>query len=83
MTIKVHHRKNGTFAAEIPTGDGNIIVFSHLHDHDPGHSDQYEVLRGVLLEVYGLILPPLSEVGLAEPGDAEVVAEDSVDVISA
>lgn len=73
MTITVHHLKTGTFAAEIPGETGNIVVFSSPYDHDPGHSDQYEVLRNVVRKTYGLILPPLYETHLIEPGEEKVL----------
>ncbi len=76
MIITVYHRKNGTFAAEIPAEEGNIIVFSYQYDNDPGHSDQYDVLRNVMRDAYGLLLPPLSETSLIEPGEEKVIAKE-------
>lgn len=75
MIVTVYHRKNGTFAAEIPTEKGNIVVFSYPYDHDPGHSDPYNVLRNVIKDVYGLILPPISETNLIDPGEEKLNAE--------
>lgn len=75
MIVTVYHRKNGTFAAEIPTEEGNIVVFSYPYDHDPGHSDHYDVLRNVIRDAYGLILPPLSKTHLIDPGEEKLDVE--------
>lgn len=77
MKLTLHHLKNGTFAAEVPTDAGNVVVFSTPYDTDPGHSDQYTVLAEVLRRTFGLNLPPISETNLFDPG------EDTVEAIQA
>lgn len=74
MTLTLHYLDDGTFAAEIPTEDGNRIVFSKSYDTDPAHSNPYAVLAAVLLSMYRIILPPISETNLIEPGEADVTA---------
>lgn len=76
MIVTVYHRKNGTYAAEVPGKDGNVVVYASSHDADPGHSDQYEVLRAALLNVYGVMLPALSETGLVNPGKEVLYAQE-------
>lgn len=73
MKLTLHHLADGTFAAEIPTESGEPqIVFSAPFDDDAGRIDHYTVLASVLLRLYGLILPPMSETNLAEPGEETV-----------
>ena len=76
MIVTVYHRKNGTYAAEVPGRDGNRLIFASSYDPDPGHSDQYEVLRAALLNIYGVMLPALSETGLVDPGKEMLFAEE-------
>lgn len=76
MTLTIHHLPDGTFAAEIPTESGEPkIVFSAPYDSDAGRIDQYSVLAAVLLRLCGLILPPISETNLTEPGADIVTAK--------
>ena len=76
MTLTLHHLPNGTFAAEVPTESGDPqIVFSAPFDDDAGRMDHYTVLAAVLLRMFGLILPPLSETHLTEPGEETVTAK--------
>lgn len=76
MKLTLHHLPDGTFAAELPSSNAEPhIVFSALYDSDSGRIDQYSVLAAVLLRMFGLILPPLSETHLAEPGEETVTAK--------
>lgn len=76
MKLTLHHLPDGTFAAEIPTVTGEPkIVFSKPFDSDSGRIDHYTVLAAVLLRMFGLILPPLSETHLTEPGEETVTAK--------
>ena len=76
MKLTVHHLPDGTFAAEVPTVTGEPkIVFSKPFDSDSGRIDHYTVLAAVLLRMFGLILPPLSETHLTEPGEETVTAK--------
>ena len=69
MTLTIHHLPDGTFAAEIPTETGELqIVFSAPYDDDAGRIDHYSVLARVLLSVFRIILPPINETKLNEPG---------------
>ena len=76
MKLTVHHLPDGTFAAEVPTESGDPqIVFSAPFDDDAGRMDHYTVLAAVLLRMFGLVLPPLSETHLTEPGEETVTAK--------
>lgn len=76
MKLTLHHLADGTFAAEVPTESGEPqIVFSAPFDDDAGRMDHYTVLAAVLLRMFGLILPPLSETHLTEPGEETVTAK--------
>ena len=76
MKLTVHHLPDGTFAAEVPTVTGEPkIVFSKPFDSDSGRIDHYTVLASALLRMFGLILPPLSETHLTEPGEETVTAK--------
>lgn len=76
MKLTLHHLPDGTFAAEVPTVTGEPkIVFSKPFDSDSGRIDHYTVLAAVLLRMFGLILPPLSETHLTEPGEETVTAK--------
>lgn len=76
MKLTLHHLADGTFAAEVPTESGEPqIVFSAPFDDDAGRMDHYTVLAAVLLRMFGLILPPLSETHLTEPGEEIVTAK--------
>ena len=76
MKLTLHHLADGTFAAEVPTESGEPqIVFSAPFDDDAGRVDHYTVLAAVLLRMFGLILPPLSETHLTEPGEETVTAK--------
>ena len=76
MKLTLHHLADGTFAAEVPTESGDPqIVFSAPFDDDAGRMDHYTVLAAVLLRMFGLILPPLSETHLTEPGEETVTAK--------
>lgn len=73
MSLTLHHLEDGTFAAEIPTEDGEKeIVFSSPYDDDAGRMDHYAILAHVLLTVFKIILPPISETNLKEPGEDTV-----------
>lgn len=73
MKLTLHHLADGTFAAEIPTESGEPqIVFSAPFDDDAGRMDHYSVLAAALLRLFGLILPPMSETNLTEPGEETV-----------
>lgn len=76
LTLTLHHLPDGTFAAEVPTitGEPNI-VFSKPFDSDSNRIDQYSVLAAALLRMFGLVLPPLSETHLTEPGEETVAAK--------
>lgn len=76
MKLTLHHLADGTFAAEVPTESGEPqIVFSSPFDDDAGRMDHYTVLAAVLLRMFGLVLPPLSETHLTEPGEETVTAK--------
>ena len=76
MKLTLHHLADGTFAAEVPTESGEPqIVFSAPFDDDAGRMDHYSVLASVLLNLFGLILPPLSETSLTEPGEETVTVK--------
>lgn len=76
MKLTLHHLADGTFAAEVPTESGDPqIVFSAPFDDDAGRMDHYTVLAAVLLRMFGLVLPPLSETHLTEPGEETVTAK--------
>ena len=76
MKLTLHHLADGTFAAEVPTETGEpSIVFSKPYDSDSGRIDHYTVLAFVLLRMFGLILPPLSETSLTEPGEETVTVK--------
>lgn len=76
MKLTLHHLTDGTFAAEVPTESGEPqIVFSAPFDDDAGRMDHYTVLAAVLLRMFGLVLPPLSETHLTEPGEETVTAK--------
>ena len=76
MKLTLHHLADGTFAAEVPTETGEpSIVFSKPYDSDSGRIDHYTVLASVLLRMFGLILPPLSETSLTEPGEETVTVK--------
>lgn len=69
MNLTIHHLPDGTFAAEIPNETGESqIVFSAPYDDDAGRIDHYSVLARVLLSVFRIILPPINETKLNEPG---------------
>ena len=73
MILKIHHLEDGTFAAEVPTAEGEPeIVFSAPYDDDAGRIDHYTVLARVLLTLWGIVLPPISETKLKEPGQDSV-----------
>ena len=72
MIVKVHHLKDGTFAAEIPDIERPVVVRSNVFYSVHCHEDQYDVLRTALLKFYGLLLPPMWETNLLEPGEDEV-----------
>lgn len=73
MTLTLYHLADGTFAAEVPTESGEPqIVFSAPFDDDAGRMDHYSVLAHVLLSMFRIILPPISETGLIEPGEETV-----------
>ena len=71
-TLIMHHLQNGTFAAEIPTPDGPALIFSSRYASDSNRESQYTILASLLRLAYGLILPPLCETKLIEPGKDEV-----------
>lgn len=76
MTLTLHHLENGTFAAEVPTSAGTHIVFSSYYASDAGRESQYTILASLLRLAFGLVLPPLNETDLMEPGsDQEVTAK--------
>ena len=76
MTLTLHHLKNGTFAAEVPSPDGPQIVFSSNYASDSNRESQYTVLAALLKLAFGLVIPPLNETNLMEPGtDEEVTAK--------
>lgn len=76
MTLTLHHLKNGTFAAEVPSPDGPQIVFSSRYASDANRESQYTVLAALLKLAFGLVIPPLNETNLTEPGtDEEVTAK--------
>lgn len=73
MKLTLHHLDNGTFAAEIPTESGEKeIVFSSSYDTNAERVDHYSVLSRILRASWGIILPPISETGLTEPGEETV-----------
>lgn len=78
LTITVHHLKSGAFAAEVPTNEGTVVVFSTPYDMDPGHSDQYDILTEVLKRSFGMNLPPISKTRLLDPGLEEVTVTGDV-----
>jgi len=76
MKLTLHHLPDGTFAAELPSPNAEPhIVFSAPYDSDSGRIDQYSVLAAVLLRMFGLVIPPLSETHLTEPGEETVTAK--------
>lgn len=76
MKLTLHHLADGTFAAEVPTETGEPeIVFSKPYDSDSGRIDHYTILSAALLRMFGLILPPLSETNLTEPGEETVIVK--------
>lgn len=76
MKLTLHHLPDGTFAAEVPTVTGEPkIVFSKPFDSDSGRIDHYTVLAAVLLRMFGLVLPPIGETKLKEPGEQTVNAK--------
>ena len=76
MKLTIHHLPDGTFAAEIPTGEEKpTVVFSSPYDSDAGRMDQYAVLSAVLLRLFRIVLPPVSETKLNEPGEDTVTAK--------
>lgn len=76
MTLTLHHLKNGTFAAEVPSPDGPQIVFSSRYASDANRESQYAVLSALLKLAFGLVIPPLNETNLTEPGtDQEITAK--------
>ena len=76
MTLTLHHLKNGTFAAEVPSPDGLQIVFSSNYASDSNRESQYTVLAALLKLAFGLVIPPLNETSLTEPGtEQEVTAK--------
>ena len=76
MTVTLHHLKNGTFAAEVPSPDGPQIVFSSNYASDSNRESQYTVLAALLKLAFGLVIPPLNETNLTEPGtEQEVTAK--------
>lgn len=72
MTITMHHLKDGTFTAEVPTVEGTALIFSSRYASDSNRESQYDVLASLLEVVYHLVIPPLCETKLIEPGEAEV-----------
>ena len=74
MTLILHHLKNGTFAAEVPSPDGPQIVFSSRYASDANRESQYTVLAALLKLAFGLVIPPLNETNLTEPGTEQEVS---------
>ena len=76
MKLTLHHLPDGTFAAEIPTETGEPeIVFSSPFDSNAGRENQYTVLASALLRLYHMVLPPISETKLKEPGEESVIVK--------
>lgn len=76
MTLTIRHFNNGTFAAVVPSPAGPQIVFSARYVSDSNRESQYDVLSALLKLAFGLILPPLNETKLMEPGsEQEVTAQ--------
>lgn len=73
MTLTIRHFNNGTFAAIVPSPDGPQIVFSSRYASDSNRESQYDVLSALLKLAFGLILPPLNETKLMEPGSEQEV----------
>lgn len=74
MTLTIRHFNNGTFAAIVPSPDGPQIVFSSRYASDSNRESQYTVLASLLRLAFGLILPPLNETKLAEPGTEQEIS---------
>lgn len=74
MSITIRHFNNGTFAAVVPFPDGPQIVFSSRYASDSNRESQYTVLAALLKLAFGLVIPPLSETKLAEPGTEQEIA---------
>lgn len=74
MTLNIRHLPNGTFAAIVPSPDGPQIVFSSRYASDSNRESQYTVLAAILKLAFGLVIPPLSETKLAEPGTEQEIA---------
>ena len=76
MTLTIRHFNNGTFAAVVPSPDGPQIVFSSRYASDANRESQYAVLSALLKLAFGLVIPPLNETNLTEPGtDQEITAK--------
>jgi len=76
MTLTIRHFNNGTFAAIVPSPAGPQIVFSSRYESDANRESQYTVLAALLKLAFGLILPPLNETNLMEPGtEQEITAK--------
>lgn len=74
MTLTLHHLPNGTFAAEVPSPDGPQIVFSSRYASDSNRESQYTVLAALLKLAFGLVIPPLNETKLTEPGTEQEIS---------
>lgn len=74
MTLTLHHLPNGTFAAEVPSPEGPQIVFSARYASDANRESQYTVLAALLKLAFGLVIPPLNETKLTEPGTEQEVS---------
>ena len=76
MTLTIRHYNNGTFAAVVPSPDGPQIVFSARYASDSNRESQYDVLSALLKLAFGLVIPPLNETNLMEPGtEQEITAK--------
>ena len=74
MKITIHHLKSGDFAAEVTTPDGPRLIFSSVYESDAARESPYEILSTALRRAFGIILPPLSETALLEPGSERITA---------
>ena len=76
MILTIRHFNNGTFAAVVPSPDGPQIVFSSRYASDSNRESQYAILAALLKLAFGLVIPPLNETKLIEPGtEQEVTAK--------
>ena len=73
MTLTIRHFNNGTFAAVVPSPDGPQIVFSSRYASDSNRESQYTVLAALLKLAFGLVIPPLNETKLTEPGSEQEI----------